>query len=280
MLCNGTRGAGPADVCGLSLLEAWSIEAPAGAEETCEGERRGFLAWRTFEGRGQLEFRDGKVVEVPPASLVVARSAELLRCRAVAPGWRCWKFGFCCLGPLDAPLERPLPIMEHRRDREDFDAVLSALGSLSLCHRQWASAAFAGMFWRWIAGWCGQWSVPSANRKIASIIDRVYQGIGEDWTVARLAEEEGVSERHLNQMFRAVIGESPKRFLNRLRLLTAEQLLRFGRMSMREVALTMGFASPSHFSTAFRAFFGESPREYVVRLRTERCTVHPELNRR
>ncbi|MCX7799521.1 MAG: helix-turn-helix transcriptional regulator [Fimbriimonadales bacterium] len=255
------------------MLEAWSIEAPVGAGDLVEQDRPGFVAWRTFEGRGRLEFRDGRVLEVPPASLIVARAALLERWQALAPGWRCWRFHFCCLGPLDAPVERPMPIAEHARDGEDFATLVAGLGSPSRCQRQWASAAFAGMFWRWVAGWCGRWSVPSSHAKVAAILERVYERIGDEWTVARLATEEGVSERYLNQLFREVVGESPKRFLNRLRLLTAEQMLRFGRLSMREVALEMGFASPSHFSTAFRSFFGESPREYLRRVRSSGCAV-------
>lgn len=276
MLCSGTRGAGPADVCGLGLLQVWSVEAEAGQAQEASEERAGFHAIRTFEGRGRVEMRDGSVIDVPPASLLVTRTAETARWTAVAPGWRFWSFQFCCLGPFDAPVNRPLPVVEHRRDDEDFVAVVAGLSSPSMCYRQWASATFAGMFWRWMIGWSGRWNVPSNHRIVARVVERVYQRIGEDWSVARLAREEGVSERYLNQLFRDVVGEPPKRFLNRMRLLTAEQMLRFGKMSIKEVALDLGFSNASHFSTSFRAFFGESPREYLAKVQATRCGIQRE----
>jgi len=263
-------------VCGLGLLQAWSIEAEAGQAQDATGERSGFQVFRTFEGRGRVELRDGSVIEVPPASLLVTRLAESARWTAVAPGWRFWQFHFCCLGPLDAPVNRPLPIVEHRRDDEDFLAIVAGLSSPNPVYRQWASATFAGMFWRWMIGWSGRWSVPSHHRVVARVVERVYQRIGEDWSVARLAREEGISERYLNQMFRKVVGESPKRFLNRMRLLTAEQMLRFGRMNVKEVALQMGFATPSHFSNSFRAFFGDAPKEYLAKVQATRCDIQRE----
>ncbi|MFN3685173.1 MAG: helix-turn-helix transcriptional regulator, partial [Fimbriimonadaceae bacterium] len=211
--------------------------------------------------------------DVPPASLVVTRAVETVRWTAAAPGWRFWCFHFTCLGSLDAPVNRPLPIVEHRRDDEDFLAVVAGLSSPNLVYRQWASATFAGMFWRWMIGWTGRWNVPANHRVVARVVERVYQRIGEDWSIARLAREEGISERYLNQLFRNVVGESPKRFLNRMRLLTAEQMLRFGRMNVKQVALQMGFATPSHFTNCFRALFGETPKDYLARVHATRCGI-------
>ncbi|MEJ5172021.1 MAG: hypothetical protein WHU10_13625, partial [Fimbriimonadales bacterium] len=93
------------------MSQVWSIEAEAGVSEEFEDGRSGFRALRTFEGRGRVELTDGLVIDVPPASLLVVRAAEARRWTAMTPGWRFWSFEFCCVGPLDAPVNRPLPIV-------------------------------------------------------------------------------------------------------------------------------------------------------------------------
>ncbi|MFN3684973.1 MAG: hypothetical protein ACK41F_13715, partial [Fimbriimonadaceae bacterium] len=127
-------------------MQVWSVELEAGQPQEASGGKAGFHAFRTFEGRGRVELSDGTVLDVPPASLVVTRAVETVRWTAAAPGWRFWCFHFTCLGSLDAPVNRPLPIVEHRRDDEDFLAVVAGLSSPNLVYRQWASATFAGMF--------------------------------------------------------------------------------------------------------------------------------------
>ena len=84
---------------------------------------------------------------------------------------------------------------------------------------------------------------------------------GVDW----LADEVGVSRRHLRRRLEAVVGEAPAELIRRLRLERASQLLAAGSGTVAEVAYSVGFKSPSHFSAAFRKAFGISPSEHIDR---------------
>jgi AraC-like DNA-binding protein len=55
------------------------------------------------------------------------------------------------------------------------------------------------------------------------------------------------------------MGRSIFQYLRALRMERAAELLREGRMNVTEVALAVGFSSPSHFSTAFHETFGCCP---------------------
>jgi transcriptional regulator GlxA family with amidase domain len=77
----------------------------------------------------------------------------------------------------------------------------------------------------------------------------------------RIAKLAGVSLRQLERSFRNQLGHGIHEHYMALRLGRSRQLLRESAMSILEIALATGFASPSQFSRAFRRVFGFSPRE-------------------
>jgi AraC family carnitine catabolism transcriptional activator len=64
----------------------------------------------------------------------------------------------------------------------------------------------------------------------------------------------------MERLFRAQLQQRPMGFYLGLRLDKAEQLLRYSRMSVRDVGIACGFSSPARFSRAFRARHGRPPR--------------------
>lgn len=81
-------------------------------------------------------------------------------------------------------------------------------------------------------------------------------------SVGRLAEYAGVSEVYFRRIFSARYGEAPVRYLRRLRLDYALELLRSGYYSVTEVAEKSGFSSPYYFSAFVKAQTGASPLEW------------------
>lgn len=269
---DGTFSAAPSSVCGVSLASAWVVDLDnPKLVHQLEERPSGFAACRTFEGHGRIQLDDA-IVEVPPASLVILDRPSV---RTILPRegkWRFWWFVFECSGPLDAPIRKPIPVSADPCDDHDFDVILKHLVEDSHFNRQMAVATFSLMLRRWLVSWNGNWSVPETHATVSAIIERVYSDVGAGWKVSDLADEFGLTERRLNKLFHQTIGESPKRFLNRVRLLTAEQMLRFGRMGVKEVAEELKFASPSHLANAFSDFFGIPPSQVAGRSRRKRAT--------
>jgi transcriptional regulator GlxA family with amidase domain len=69
----------------------------------------------------------------------------------------------------------------------------------------------------------------------------------------------GMSTRQLERLFRRYLNRSPKRYYMELRLQKARNLLMQTDMSVINVALACGFASPSHFSKCYRAHYQTTP---------------------
>jgi transcriptional regulator GlxA family with amidase domain len=95
--------------------------------------------------------------------------------------------------------------------------------------------------------------------KLATVIHRMEAHIEEPVSPMVLAQDAGMSTRQLERLFRRYLNRSPKRYYMELRLGKARNLLMQTDMSVIEVALACGFASPSHFSKCYRALYKTTP---------------------
>ena len=95
--------------------------------------------------------------------------------------------------------------------------------------------------------------------KLSQVIQMMEANIEEPISPSILAKEVGMSTRQLERLFRRYLNRSPKRYYMELRLQKARNLLMQTDMSVINVALACGFASPSHFSKCYRAQYDTTP---------------------
>ena len=95
--------------------------------------------------------------------------------------------------------------------------------------------------------------------KLSQVIQMMEQNIEDPISPADLAEDVGMSTRQLERLFRRYLNRSPKRYYMELRLQKARNILMQTDMSVINVALACGFASPSHFSKCYRAHYRTTP---------------------
>lgn len=95
--------------------------------------------------------------------------------------------------------------------------------------------------------------------KLSQVIHMMEANIEEPISPSVLAQEVGMSTRQLERLFRRYLNRSPKRYYMDLRLARARNLLMQTDMSVINVALACGFASPSHFSKCYRAHYDTTP---------------------
>jgi transcriptional regulator GlxA family with amidase domain len=95
--------------------------------------------------------------------------------------------------------------------------------------------------------------------KLSQVIQIMESHIEDPISPATLAKDVGMSTRQLERLFRRYLNRSPKRYYMELRLQKARNLLMQTDMSVINVALACGFASPSHFSKCYRAHYDTTP---------------------
>lgn len=99
----------------------------------------------------------------------------------------------------------------------------------------------------------------------------------EDLSLAALSRQAGLSPSHLHQLFKAVVGETPKAYVARLRLERSAFRLLIHDTSLLDIALDCGFRNPETFSRAFKRRFGQPPSAYRdwVQAQRPRATREP-----
>jgi len=95
--------------------------------------------------------------------------------------------------------------------------------------------------------------------KLSRVIQIMETNIEEPISPATLAKDVGMSTRQLERLFRRYLSRSPKRYYMELRLQKARNLLMQTDMTVINVALACGFASPSHFSKCYRSHYDTTP---------------------
>ncbi|CUH83189.1 GlxA family transcriptional regulator [Thalassovita mediterranea] len=95
--------------------------------------------------------------------------------------------------------------------------------------------------------------------KLSQVIQMMEANMEEPISPSLLAKDVGMSTRQLERLFRRYLNRSPKRYYMELRLQKARNLLMQTDMSVINVALACGFASPSHFSKCYRSHYNTTP---------------------
>ncbi|MDG1935146.1 MAG: GlxA family transcriptional regulator [Paracoccaceae bacterium] len=95
--------------------------------------------------------------------------------------------------------------------------------------------------------------------KLSMVIKMMENNIEEPISPSLLAKDVRMSTRQLERLFRRYLNRSPKRYYMELRLQKARNLLMQTDMSVINVALACGFASPSHFSKCYRSHYNKTP---------------------
>jgi transcriptional regulator GlxA family with amidase domain len=94
-------------------------------------------------------------------------------------------------------------------------------------------------------------------------IDRWLRAhLSEPLRIADLAAHCGFGMRRFHQLFIEAFGETPHRYLQRLRLDTSLGLLSDPRLSLSDIALEIGFGDQSAYTHAFTRRFGLAPGQW------------------
>jgi AraC family transcriptional regulator len=98
--------------------------------------------------------------------------------------------------------------------------------------------------------------------KLRKVEDHVRERLAEDISVESLAQLLELSSFHFSRMFKQVTGMSPLQFVKRERIVRAQKLICETSRSVIEIALEVGYTSPSHFAKVFRRVVGVTPTEF------------------
>jgi len=108
----------------------------------------------------------------------------------------------------------------------------------------------------------GGWLAALRDPVLRRALGVVHADPAADWNVPALARAAGISASGLTQRFRAVLGQSPARYVVTWRMHRATLLMQDPELSLDEVAERVGYGSFPAFSHAFKRSLGRSPGQW------------------
>jgi AraC-like DNA-binding protein len=100
------------------------------------------------------------------------------------------------------------------------------------------------------------------DRPIAEAVHVMRTSLGEPWSLDLLASRVGLARTALATRFRDLVGETPMRYLTRLRLSQAAGYLSTSQLTMHQIARLVGYDDVAGLSKAFKREFGRAPGAY------------------
>ncbi len=100
------------------------------------------------------------------------------------------------------------------------------------------------------------------SRRLRRAQDFIKENLYKRLSIESLANEVNLSLYHFARAFKASTGESPHRYITRLRVEQAKTLISRLPISLAEVSEQCGFSSQAHFTRWFKRIVGATPGVY------------------
>ncbi|MBT8156000.1 helix-turn-helix domain-containing protein [Epibacterium ulvae] len=102
----------------------------------------------------------------------------------------------------------------------------------------------------------------TSSKRLSDLYNRIEQDPAAPWSVSRMAEFAGATERTLHRDFMHEFGQTPSRFVEERRLAIARLYLESSRKSVKEIASISGFVNEQKMRRSFVKLLGILPTEY------------------
>jgi AraC-like DNA-binding protein/quercetin dioxygenase-like cupin family protein len=100
------------------------------------------------------------------------------------------------------------------------------------------------------------------SARIEKAIDMIRESLNADLSLKELARRAFMSESSFSHVFKDLTGIPPKRYAIRTRIARAKELLETTDLSVKEIAVELGYEDPHYFSRAFKKVVGRPPTAF------------------
>ncbi|HUN53501.1 MAG TPA: helix-turn-helix domain-containing protein, partial [Candidatus Sulfotelmatobacter sp.] len=108
-------------------------------------------------------------------------------------------------------------------------------------------------------------ALQTADDRFGALHDWINDHLGDDLSLAVLADHAGMSERSFSRHYAAATGQTPARAIERLRVEAARRLLSESRTPVKRIARRCGFGSEETMRRSFLRLLAVTPQDYRSR---------------
>jgi AraC family transcriptional regulator len=110
---------------------------------------------------------------------------------------------------------------------------------------------------------------PHHQASLHKAINYIENNLDKKMLLKDIATEAHISEFHFHRIFKALVGETVKDFVIRLKLERAAIQLKHSDVDIGQIAFQNGYENHESFSRAFKKYFQVSPKEYKSSVKEE-----------
>jgi AraC-like DNA-binding protein len=151
-----------------------------------------------------------------------------------------------------------VPALLEAMERE---AALDRIGACGILARL-ADVLAASIIRAWVECACSDssgWIAAVHCPKIGKVIAAIHAAPERDWNVPELAELMGASRSRFAESFTRTVGESPARYVAKVKMFQARRWIEQDGMRVTVAAGRLGYDSEASFSRAFKRIVGVPP---------------------
>ncbi|MEH7115375.1 AraC family transcriptional regulator [Neobacillus niacini] len=97
---------------------------------------------------------------------------------------------------------------------------------------------------------------------ISRVVTFIQQQYGEYISVEKMADIAGLSSYYFIKRFRKYTNTTPSKYLTKVRIKKASEMLRHSDLSIKDIAAKTGYENANYFNKVFRKITGFSPGEF------------------
>ena len=164
---------------------------------------------------------------------------------------------------LTSDLARNEPSIPHLLDAMAREVDMDRVGAGGILARL-ADVLTATLIRTWVEHGCGDttgWIAAVRNPEVGRVLAAIHLQPDRDWNIASLARLMGASRSGFAERFLRVVGETPARYVARVRMHQARQWLRDGER-VATIAERLGYDAEASFSRAFKRIIGTPPSHF------------------
>ncbi|AEM69514.1 transcriptional regulator, AraC family [Allomuricauda ruestringensis DSM 13258] len=143
--------------------------------------------------------------------------------------------------------------------------MMDELLSTNLKHREEAILSLLNTFFVYCDGKCNIKSVITDNNSRSALVYKfkksIDQNITEHHEVRHYAKTLNISDKHLNECVKEVLGVNAKHLIDEQLVMRARHNLKFSDKTIKEIGYELGFSSPDYFSYFFKKHTGTAPSQ-------------------
>lgn len=255
------RDSGIEVICVLGGVASWQVEGheihvPAGSL---------FVTW-PWE-------RHGSVMPTEPGLELIFASIRMQRPYRRKPERLCWPAALSLDQPEGRQLTRRLQQqIESKRTARYSEAVLWLLQQLvneyttpghdhHLLSASLAQSLLAHVQRCLSSPGPNATALFQADQRVQQVLQRVEQRCEQPWSLQSMAGACGLGRSRFADLVRQQTGDTPRMYVNRLRVRKARQLLQTTDRSITDIAMGTGFGSSQYFCRVFKAYTGMTASE-------------------